>query len=59
MARAPRFRASRRHTRSPPGNGQLIAGMTDGRILHSTDAGGNWEDAGLSVGSVVAMAVAG
>jgi hypothetical protein len=35
---------------------ELIAGMTDGRILHSRDRGESWEDAGVKIGSVVAMA---
>jgi photosystem II stability/assembly factor-like uncharacterized protein len=37
-------------------NDELIAGMTDGRILHSRDRGESWEDAGVKIGSVVAMA---
>jgi hypothetical protein len=35
---------------------ELIAGMTDGRILHARDRGEHWEDTGVKIGSVVAMA---
>jgi hypothetical protein len=40
-------------------DGELISGMTDGRILHSPDRGESWKEAGVQVGSVVAMAAAG
>jgi hypothetical protein len=40
-------------------DGELIAGMTDGRILHSPDRGESWKDPGVQVGSVVAMAMGG
>jgi hypothetical protein len=36
---------------------ELIAGMTDGRILHSPNRGASWEDV-IRIGSVVAMATA-
>jgi hypothetical protein len=35
---------------------ELIAGMTNGRILHTRDRGERWEDTGVKIGSVVAMA---
>jgi hypothetical protein len=38
--------------------GALLAGMTDGRILHSADRGETWADTRLALGSVLAMAVA-
>lgn len=37
-------------------DGELIAGMADGRLLRSTDAGESWEDTGAELGSVLAMA---
>jgi hypothetical protein len=37
-------------------DGELLAGMTDGRILHSADRGERWQEAGVRVGSVMAMA---
>jgi hypothetical protein len=40
-------------------DGELISGMTDGRILHSPDRGESWKDPGVQVGSVVAMAMGG
>ena len=40
-------------------DGELISGMTDGRILHSPDRGESWTDPGVQVGSVVAMAMGG
>jgi hypothetical protein len=39
-------------------DGGLIAGMTDGRVLHSADAGEAWKETGVSVGSINAMAMA-
>jgi hypothetical protein len=39
-------------------DGELIAGMTDGRVLHSADAGEAWKETGVSVGSINAMAMA-
>jgi hypothetical protein len=38
-------------------DGELIAGMTDGRLMHSADGGDTWTDAGLELGSVVALAI--
>jgi photosystem II stability/assembly factor-like uncharacterized protein len=38
-------------------DGELLAGMADGRLLQSSDAGENWDDAGVELGSVLAMAV--
>ena len=35
--------------------GLLLAGMVDGRILHSGDRGESWDDAGVELGPVVAM----
>jgi hypothetical protein len=37
-------------------NGELLAGMTDGRILHSRDRGESWSDTEVRIGSVLAMA---
>jgi hypothetical protein len=37
-------------------NGVLLAGMTDGRLLQSGDRGESWSDAGVRIGSVLAMA---
>jgi hypothetical protein len=37
--------------------GELIAGMTDGRLLHSGDRGESWAEADVEVGSIVAMAI--
>jgi photosystem II stability/assembly factor-like uncharacterized protein len=39
-------------------DGELLAGMTDGRILCSVDAGESWDDVGVQVGSITAMAAA-
>ena len=39
-------------------NGELLAGMTDGRILHSGDRGESWSETGVRLGSVLAMAAA-
>jgi hypothetical protein len=39
-------------------NGELLAGMSDGRILHSGDRGESWTEIGVRVGSVTAMAAA-
>ena len=36
--------------------GDLLAGMADGQLLRSSDAGENWEDTGVELGSVLAMA---
>lgn len=41
------------------GDGELLAGMSDGRILRSADGGSRWETLGPPVGSVVAMALGG
>jgi photosystem II stability/assembly factor-like uncharacterized protein len=38
-------------------DGELIVGTADGRIISSGDAGESWEDLGVRVGSVLAMAV--
>jgi hypothetical protein len=35
---------------------ELIAGMADGRILHSGDRGGSWGDTGVKAAPVIAMA---
>ena len=40
-------------------DGALLAGMADGRILHSGDRGETWEETGVRIGSVLAMATAG
>jgi hypothetical protein len=34
----------------------LLAGMADGRLLHSADRGERWADSGIQTGSVLAMA---
>jgi hypothetical protein len=34
---------------------ELIAGMADGRILHSVDRGENWADTGVNAGPVIAL----
>jgi hypothetical protein len=39
-------------------DGELLAGMTDGRILRSRDRGESWDETGVRVGSITAMAVA-
>jgi photosystem II stability/assembly factor-like uncharacterized protein len=39
-------------------DGELIAGMADGRILRSGDRGETWDETGVRVGSITAMAVA-
>lgn len=36
---------------------ELLAGMADGRILHSADGGESWADTGLHTGPILAMAV--
>jgi hypothetical protein len=38
-------------------DGKLIAGMTDGRILSSDDGGDSWDQRGVRMGSVLAMAI--
>ena len=38
---------------------QLIVGTADGRLLVSEDGGEGWEDLGVAVGSILAMAVGG
>ena len=38
--------------------GELLAAMSDGRLLAGTDDGERWEDTGLDLGAVVAMAAA-
>jgi hypothetical protein len=40
-------------------NGELVAGMADGRVLTSGDRGDSWDDTGVRVGPIVAMAAAG
>jgi hypothetical protein len=37
-------------------DGELIAGMSDGRILHSADRGDSWNEIDVEVGSIVALA---
>jgi hypothetical protein len=38
-------------------DGELLAGMSDGRLLRSDDGGDGWRELGVEVGSIVAMAV--
>src|SRR5207237_9332297 len=38
------------------GDDELIAGMADGRIFHSSDRGQRWTDTGVETGSVMALA---
>jgi photosystem II stability/assembly factor-like uncharacterized protein len=38
---------------------ELFAGMADGRVLRSGDAGESWHDTGVQVGSITAMAAYG
>jgi hypothetical protein len=37
-------------------DGELLAAMSDGRMFHSADRGDSWDDIGVELGSVVAMA---
>jgi hypothetical protein len=37
-------------------NGELLAGMADGRILHSDDGGQSWGETGVRTASITAMA---
>jgi photosystem II stability/assembly factor-like uncharacterized protein len=37
-------------------DGELLAGMSDGRLLRSGDGGDSWDDVGVTVGSITAMA---
>jgi hypothetical protein len=39
-------------------DGELLAGMSDGRLLQSADRGESWDDTGVQLGSLVAMAAA-
>ncbi len=39
-------------------DGELLAGMSDGRVLRSGDGGEAWDDLGLDLGPIVAMAAA-
>jgi hypothetical protein len=39
--------------------GELLAGLADGRILRSGDRGESWDELGVRVGSIVALAVSG
>jgi photosystem II stability/assembly factor-like uncharacterized protein len=41
-----------------PSAAGLVAGMADGRILTSDDRGETWTDAGVRIGSILAMAAA-
>jgi hypothetical protein len=41
-----------------PTDGELLAGMADGRILCSGDRGESWDEIGVRVGSITAMAAA-
>jgi len=34
----------------------LLAGMSDGRVLHSVDGGESWADTGIAPGPVLAIA---
>jgi hypothetical protein len=38
------------------GDGELLAGMADGRVLRSEDDGESWEETGVRVGPIAAMA---
>jgi photosystem II stability/assembly factor-like uncharacterized protein len=40
------------------GDGELVAGLSDGRVLRSRDAGETWQDEGVRIGSIVALAAA-
>jgi photosystem II stability/assembly factor-like uncharacterized protein len=40
-------------------DGELLAGMADGRILRSGDEGGSWEEIGVQVAPIAAMAATG
>jgi hypothetical protein len=42
-----------------PSEGDLLAGMANGRILRSGDRGESWDEIGVRVGSITAMAAAG
>jgi hypothetical protein len=37
-------------------DGELLAGMSDGRLFHSADRGESWDDIGVELSSVLAMA---
>jgi hypothetical protein len=37
-------------------DGELLAGMADGRLLISGDSGSSWDELGVRVGSIIAMA---
>ena len=39
-----------------PVDGQVLLGMADGRVLRSGDRGERWDDTGLRLGSIAAMA---
>jgi photosystem II stability/assembly factor-like uncharacterized protein len=39
-------------------DGELFAGMANGRVLNSQDGGESWEEFGVRVGSIIAMATA-
>jgi hypothetical protein len=39
-------------------DGSLLAGMADGRVLRSDDGGDGWQESGVAVGSIIAMAAA-
>ena len=39
-------------------DGELLAGMSDSRLLRSTDRGDSWEETGVQVGSITSMATA-
>jgi hypothetical protein len=40
------------------GDGELLAGMADGRVLRSADRGDNWHELGMSLGAITAMTAA-
>jgi hypothetical protein len=40
-------------------DGELLAGMADGRVLRSGDDGESWEESGVRVGPIAAMAAIG
>jgi hypothetical protein len=39
-------------------DGELLAGMADGQVLRSGDGGDGWEDVGVGLDPIVAMAAA-
>jgi hypothetical protein len=39
-------------------DGELVAGMSDGRVVHSADRGDSWEETGVQLGSILSIATA-